>query len=589
MCAKMTTGLRHNKRRVRYIVLFLGVFSCSTFAQFSGLSTTRDGGTVFFSSSLKLRGEAGNYDAKLFRISGQVPTLFREQQRGQSLGWYNEYFYDLVAPQVSTDGSVIAFTGVRACNGGSGCLSVQRTQGTLTDSSGKVILSAFGNVNISPNAQYALFFGRNTFGISSSAAELISVASGINTNIPYKITANARRRVANDGTVALFTQGAVHLWQAAGEQILTGLSISTPSPGDEPLLLIGADGQRLVYQTSTGLARYDRSTASEQVIATGIPPSMSMDDNATLVAYVNASDSQIYLAPLFRQLTHEPEGIAEVALSGDGGAAFAVTRYGRMLRIDVVSGAVSELIPRTPFITNPALPGIQTYIYDGIAPGSLIPLSGVGLSPFRQSAGSPLPQILGEVTIRIAGVPVPIQSVSPGMVWFQVPWEIPEQENATFEFLSGDSPFETGPSAINIRTYAPHAFATADISQGYSIYYKAIHQDWSGLVTQTSPAQAGEIITVYFNGLGRVTPPVGTGKVSPSDPPARVTGPFRCQFWDGGPNDSRLYFAGLAPGMVGVYQVSLEVPAGLRMSEVALDCDFGVGTAFAAGSVFVKN
>jgi uncharacterized protein (TIGR03437 family) len=577
-------------RQVRYIILLLGVFSCPGFAQFSGLSATGDGRTVYFSSSLRLRGATGNFDAKLFRISGEGLTLFWEQERGRSLGWYNEYFYDLTAAQVSTDGSIIAFTGVRGCGGGSGCLAVQTRQGTLADSSGKVLLSAFGSVNISPNAQYALFFGRNTFGSPGPASELISVASGAGTAVPHSIDANARRRVANDGTVALFAQGAVLLWQASGEQTLTGVSIASPAAGGDPLLLIGADGRRLVYQTPTGLASYDRSTASEQVIATVVAQSVSIDENATLVAYIHPSDSQIYIAPGSRQLTREPEGIAEVALSGDGRAAFAVTRHGRMLRVDVASGAVSELVARTPHITNPGLPGIQTYIDDGVSPGSLIPLSGVGLSSVSQSAVPPLPRTLGEVTVRIAGVPAAIQSVSPELVWIQAPWELSEQQDATFEFLSGDSPFETGPGTINIRTRVPHSFATTDTSRGYSIYYTAVHENWSGLVTQTSPARPGEIITVYFNGLGPVTPPVGTGEASPADPPARVTGPFRCQFWDGGPNDSHLYFAGLAPGMVGVYQVSLEIPAGLRTSPVALDCDFGPGgVPGATGSIFVKN
>jgi uncharacterized protein (TIGR03437 family) len=68
-----------------------------------------------------------------------------------------------------------------------------------------------------------------------------------------------------------------------------------------------------------------------------------------------------------------------------------------------------------------------------------------------------------------------------------------------------------------------------------------------------------------------------------------VTGPFRCQFWDSTPNDSQIYFAGLAPGMVGVYQVSLQVPAGMRTSPVGIVCDFGDGTPSGYASVFVEQ
>jgi hypothetical protein len=41
--------------------------------------------------------------------------------------------------------------------------------------------------------------------------------------------------------------------------------------------------------------------------------------------------------------------------------------------------------------------------------------------------------------------------------------------------------------------------------------------------------------------------------------------------------------------MVGVYQVSLQVPAGMRMSPVGIVCDFGVGTPSGAGLVYVAQ
>jgi hypothetical protein len=60
--------------------------------------------------------------------------------------------------------------------------------------------------------------------------------------------------------------------------------------------------------------------------------------------------------------------------------AFAETKFGRIQRIGVATGTVQELVPRTPYVTNPYLPEIQTYIYDAVAPGSLIPLTGSGLA-----------------------------------------------------------------------------------------------------------------------------------------------------------------------------------------------------------------
>lgn len=571
---------------MKCLPLLFVAFACPACAQFSGLSATGDGSLLYFSSNLRLRGSADSFYAKLFRTSGQTPTLFLAQQPGEPIGWTVSNFYDLVAPQVSGDGSIVAYTGVRACGGGSGCLGVQTAQGTLADSSGKALLSDTGYVNLSPNAQYALFFARNTFANQVPPAELISLATGARTTVPYTIGAQARRRVANDGTVAIVDAGAVRLWQVTGEQTLAGVSIPATSYA-EPLLFISADARRLVYQTPRGLARYDRTTAAEGILTTAAPSSVSIDDNATAVAYVDPVDSQIHLAAPSRQLTHETEGISEVALSGDGRVAFAVTRLGRLLRIEISSGAVKEIVSRTPSITDSTLPSLASY--GVVSPGSLVPLTGLGLSASSQVATPPLPRTLADVRIRIAGVDAAIQSVSPEMIWLQVPWELPEQQAARFELLSGDSPFETAPQTVDVLTLAPNIFETVDPVNGYEFYSIAVHQDWSGLVTPASPAHSGEVITLYFNGLGPVTPAVATGEAAPAQNLARLTQPLRCQFWDSTPNDSAVYFAGLAPGMVGVYQVSLQVPAGMRMSPVGIVCDFGVGTPSGAGLVYVAQ
>lgn len=572
---------------MKFFPLLLVAFACPACAQFSGLSATGDGSSLYFSSPLRLRGSADSFYAKLFRTSGQSPTLFQSQQPGDSIGWTTTNFYDLLAPQVSTDGSIVAYTGVRACGGGSGCIAVQTAQGTVVDSNGKALLSDIGYVNLSPNAQYALFFGRNTFGQMVPPAELVSLPTGLHTTIPYWIGTQARRRVANDGTVAIFDWGVIRLWQVTGEQTLPFVAGPPTYSSTDPLLFIGADARRLVYQTATGLARYDRTTTAEEILTTAAPPSVSIDDNATVVAYVDPADSQVHLAAPPRQLTYETEGISEVSLSGDGRVAYAVSRIGRLLRIEVASGVVTEIVPRTPSIENTKLPNME---YSGaISPGSLIPLTGLGLSASSQVAAPPLPRTLADVRIRIGGMDAVLQSVSPERVWYQVPWELPPQPTARFEFLSGDSPFETGPETVVVRSLAPGAFGILGKLYGYDFYYAAIHQDWSGMVTPESPARAGEVITIYFNGLGPVTPAVATGDPAPAENLARVTQPLPCVFWDGGWNDCQIYFAGLAPGMVGVYQVSLQVPKGLRTSPVEIDFYIGDDPPYIIGSVFVEQ
>lgn len=571
-------------RRQSAVIFPILLFAATASAQFTRLASTGDGSRLFFSSPLRLRGTTQTFDAKIFRIDEQGPALFAARLRGERFGWTWTQFYDLTLPQVSRDSSVVAYTGVRACNGGSGCLNVQTAEGTVVDAAGNERLRGTGYVNLSRNGRYALFFGRNMWAGLVPPTELVDLGTGEHTTLSYRIAPNAQRRVADDGTVALVDAAGVRLWTRGREQVIP-VTPTASAPNEGPLLMIANDAMRFVYQSAAGLARFDRTTGAEEIVTPGVPVSVSISDDAGTIAFVDRGDRQIYIGVPARVLTREPAGFSEVALSGDGRVAFGVTNQGRLVRIEIASGAITELVPRTPWITNPSLPGIATYLEDGIAPGSLVPLIGIGLSDRTATAEPPLPRELAGVRVRIGAVDAAIRAVAPDMVWLQVPWESTEQEQARFEFVSGNSPFETGPGTLKVTKIAPHAFATTDTTNGYSIGLTAVHENWSALVTPESPARWGEIIHTYFNGLGPVSPSVATGEAAPADPPARVTGQFTCTFWDGGPNVSEVLYAGLAPGMVGVYQVSLRVPAGIRVARPGVSCGFGTITAIGDVSV----
>ena len=65
---------------------------------------------------------------------------------------------------------------------------------------------------------------------------------------------------------------------------------------------------------------------------------------------------------------------------------------------------------------------------------------------------------------------------------------------------------------------------------------------------------------MYGLGLGVTNPMPEVGLPSPSSPPARVLQMPRVQI---GNRDATVTFAGLTPGLAGVYQVNAIVPAGL--------------------------
>ena len=90
------------------------------------------------------------------------------------------------------------------------------------------------------------------------------------------------------------------------------------------------------------------------------------------------------------------------------------------------------------------------------------------------------------------------------------------------------------------------------------------HQDFHGLVSAADPAHPDEILHLYLTGLGAVTPAVATGQPTPLAPLSLINGPMYV-FWAGQlpinfPMSPTVLFAGLAPGLVGLEQIDLQVP-----------------------------
>ena len=76
-------------------------------------------------------------------------------------------------------------------------------------------------------------------------------------------------------------------------------------------------------------------------------------------------------------------------------------------------------------------------------------------------------------------------------------------------------------------------------------------------ITDSTPIHLNETLIIYTTGLGPVTPSVAAGAGGPSGPLAATSIPVAVYI--GG---SQLFtlWSGLAPGLVGVYQVNAQVP-----------------------------
>ena len=195
------------------------------------------------------------------------------------------------------------------------------------------------------------------------------------------------------------------------------------------------------------------------------------------------------------------------------------------------------------------------------SPGSLISVYGVqlGVDELAQAKGFPLPTSLGSLSLLVNGQPVPLLVVTPWQINAQLPQTL-APGMATFQ-VSYNGGLMSQSSAAKIQSTSPESFAYP-FTQGplYYMQAAAFHAGTAIAADLNHPARAGETLEIYGLGLGVTDPQVAAGVASPASPPARALQAPSLQI---GGVDATVTFAGLVPGIAGVYQVNAVVPAGL--------------------------
>ncbi len=220
------------------------------------------------------------------------------------------------------------------------------------------------------------------------------------------------------------------------------------------------------------------------------------------------------------------------------------------------------------------------------SPGSLISVYGanLGLDELTIAPGFPLPTQLKEVSLLVNDQPIPIHSTTPWQINAHLPQTIePGMPGFKVHFDNG-----VAISAINaeVKARAPENFFVPATSNGQSYQQAdALHAGTLIFADADHPAHAGEILEIYGLGLGVTRPMVPAGEASPSMPPAEAqTTP---ELTIGGRTAS-ITFAGLIPGLAGVYQVNAVVPSGLLPGLHTLSWKQPDGSTISSSSIFVE-
>jgi uncharacterized protein (TIGR03437 family) len=227
-------------------------------------------------------------------------------------------------------------------------------------------------------------------------------------------------------------------------------------------------------------------------------------------------------------------------------------------------------VASTPVISPGAVVNGASFAANApIAPGSLVSIYGSGLADSDQSALglTSAPLEFNSVQVRLGERPLPLFYVGREQINAQIPFDLPLNTQHQIivrkgTTLSVPDSFVVGPAQPAIFAQNLRGFGQGSITNGVTNVLADVY----------NPVRAGDVISIYCTGLGRVSPSVTEGTQAPLAPLSWTVDTVRVTI---GGRDAQVQFSGLGPTLVGVYQVNAFVPAGVTGDQVPVVIETG--------------
>ncbi|MGH9719818.1 MAG: S8 family serine peptidase [Bryobacteraceae bacterium] len=200
-----------------------------------------------------------------------------------------------------------------------------------------------------------------------------------------------------------------------------------------------------------------------------------------------------------------------------------------------------------------------------VAPGSYITIRGRGLSEStRVATTASLPLSLAAVSVSFdtanssISLPGRLHFVSENQINVQIPWEFRGLNTALMKVSVGPG-FNDSSALFDVQLadQSPASFEYDDAASGRRLV-AALDANFA-LLTAANAARRGQAIQIYANGLGPVDNQPASGEPSPGAEPLARTRVVPTVTLGGRP--AQVLFSGLAPNLVGLYQINVVVPA----------------------------
>ena len=438
------------------------------------------------------------------------------------------------APAADADGNIYVVTGNGDFNYASGGPNLGESYIKLSTSNGLAVKDYFTPFDYAP-------LNASDTDTGSAGVVLLPDSAGSAAH-PHLMTGGGK-----EGGIYLLDRDHLGGLGSGSDQVVQSIPagiaalFGNPAYFNQAVYFCGANDNLKVFPIAQ--AQMTSLPSSASALSFGFPgcvPSISANGSTAGIVWILEASGALHAygaANLAKELYNSTQNSARDTLGGYVKNSVPAIANGKVYAGTTNSLAVYGLLNgglQGMAVTN-AASGDRT----AVSPGSIASLYGSGLAQSTAAAATfPLPLTLGGAAVTVNGTPAPLLYASAEQVNFQVPPQT-SPGTATIAVTLNGSP--AGATAVNVQPAAPGIF----------------------LIGQTAaaaiPAQvsAGGAVALFVTGLGATAPPVAAGAAAPLDTFSTTAAVVTATV---GGQPATVFFAGLAPGFAGLYQVNLFVP-----------------------------
>jgi uncharacterized protein (TIGR03437 family) len=182
-----------------------------------------------------------------------------------------------------------------------------------------------------------------------------------------------------------------------------------------------------------------------------------------------------------------------------------------------------------------------------LAPGSIAQVTGLYMAATNLDApGSPLPTDLNGTSVLIGAEQAPVFSVSAESVRIQIPADLATGREHTIVLIANGA--YTIPDTISLAPAQPGISTDANglaVAQGAG----------ASPISAAAPAHPGDDITIFVEGMGATASLVESGTMTTALDAVQIQPSVTI-----GGKTAQVTYAGLAPGLIGLYRIDLQIP-----------------------------